>query len=1013
MKPARAFLLGIGVSAALVLVVGGLAFNSSVQTWMARRALAARPGLHATLGSVAAGVSRVRLREVRIESRGAVLTLPALETELPLFSAAFRGRVLVARLVAKGWILDLTQAPHLAAALAALPAGGAATGSAPAPARGFSFLPSARAAGPAAPAAPPLFQGLFRELQLPFDLTLDGVELEGDVILPPLAGRTGPHRVHVAIRGGGLGAGRGDGRFAITLTAAKNDGGILTVQTALAAAMDTPRTFTRLSARSEADVTGGKFPQGITLAVRGTADRTAAGEDYQLTLTGKRAQLLAVQANFSAADAGIDGTWKLDLHDADLSPFAFGRPLPAFMAKGGGQFETDAAFAQVHATGRLDASVDRLAALRSELSAVGAVELATDFDVLQHAGSPRVAHLTATVTGAAPVLHLRALQDFEFNLSTGALRVADPTKDLLDVSVAGLPLAWAQPFLDDFAVSGGAVRGEFAASARDGGLALRARRPLTVAHLSVSHAGQPLLRDVDVSLNASADYTPQGWQAQIASFTVRSDDATLLALDAKAGRLNGNGEPLKAAGHWSANLPGWLTQPVAAGRAELAGGILQGEFTAGLGKTQALQTTLAFTNLIASDQERLPAIALDLRADVAADGKITFSAPLTVTRAGRTSDLTIGGTLARAGAGRTLDARMTSNLLVARDIQLLALPLAAAASPAAASNAPDTASVVPFWKGISGRVALALEKVVYADQFQVTGIGGELRVEAGAITFNGVRASVGPGSGLTLAGGLAFDAREPRPYSLAVDIGVTAFDPAPAFRAIDPASLPTIEGRFDLAGHVTGAGDDLEELARRARGQFQLTSKAGLFRGLPADVAESLKQPPSMLSGAVDSVGSMLGVKKDRMDDANRYIDKQGKIVVEIADRLKTIAYDQISVSVDRDADHNLNLSEFTLISPEIRLEGTGRVVYQPGISLLDRPLDLRLQLSARGQMAELMGKVGLLGTRQDSLGYTNMSAPLWIGGSMASVDTSAVKKTLVAAAAFKNAGSLLEMIGL
>jgi hypothetical protein len=149
------------------------------------------------------------------------------------------------------------------------------------------------------------------------------------------------------------------------------------------------------------------------------------------------------------------------------------------------------------------------------------------------------------------------------------------------------------------------------------------------------------------------------------------------------------------------------------------------------------------------------------------------------------------------------------------------------------------------------------------------------------------------------------------------------------------------------------------------------------------------------------------------MDDANRYIDKQGKIVVEIADRLKAIAYDQISVAVDRDEDLDLNLSEFTLISPEVRLEGTGKIAHQSGVPLLSQPLDLRLQLSARGHMAELMSKVGLLSPRQDSLGYTTMSDPLWIGGSIADVDTSAVKKTLIAAAAFKNAGSLLEMIGL
>lgn len=1026
MKPARAVLVCVGVVAALVLVIGGAAFNSTVQTWVARRVLANRPALHVTLGSVAARPGRVELREVRVASHGAVLTLPSLETELPLLSAGLRHRVFVSRLVAKGWTLDLTRAPQLAAALAAFPSRFAAhevaspsgsrtaARSDPARARGFSFLASARAADTAAAMTPPLFQGLLRELQLPVDLTLDGVELEGDVLLPPFAGYTGPRAVHVVVRGGGLAAGPGEGRFTIALTGTAVEGGRLEMHTVLMAGMDTPRTFTHLSAQSDAGVTGKKFPQGIKLSLVAAARRTAGGEAYQVTLTGNRTELLALQADFTAADGQIAGTWKGDLHDGDFSPFALGHPLPAFVAKGAGRFETDAAWAALHATGQLTASVDRLAVLRPELSAVGAVELAADFDVVQHTNSLRIAHLAATVTGAAPVLRLRALQDFEFNLSTGALRVADPTQDLLEVFVQGLPLAWAQPFLHDFSIAGDAVRGEFVASARDGGLALRARRPLTIARLSLSQSGRPLLREVDVSLDASADYTPLGWQAQVADFTVRHDGAILLALDAKAGRLTGAGETLKATGRWSANLPGWFAQPLAQARAELAGGIAQGDFTASLGKTQAFQATIALTNLVTVDRAALPPLALEVRADVAADGKITFNAPLTVGPPERRSDLTVGGTIVPAGTTTTLDAQMTSDLLIAEDMQLLALPLAAVAPASSATEAPAAgADTMPFWNGVNGRVAIALKKIVYADEFQITGVGGELRIEAGALTFDGIRASFGPDSGLTLNGGLTFDRRAARPYALAAGLAVNNFDSAPAFRAIDPAKLPTVEGRFDIAGRLIGAGDTLDELIRRTRGQFQLTSKGGMFRGLPADVAESLKQSPSMLSGAVNSVGSLLGVKKDRMDDANRYIDKQGKIVVEIADRLKAVAYDQISVAVDRDEDLDLNLSEFTLISPEVRLEGTGKIAHQSGVPLLSQPLDLRLQLSARGHMAELMSKVGLLSPRQDSLGYTTMSDPLWIGGSIADVDTSAVKKTLIAAAAFKNAGSLLEMIGL
>ncbi len=102
MKPVRLLFLGAAALALLVVAVGLFALNSRVQTWAARRALAARPELHATLGAVAAGLGQVVLKDMCVESRGAVLTVPSLEADLPLVSAGLSKRVLVTRLVAKG-----------------------------------------------------------------------------------------------------------------------------------------------------------------------------------------------------------------------------------------------------------------------------------------------------------------------------------------------------------------------------------------------------------------------------------------------------------------------------------------------------------------------------------------------------------------------------------------------------------------------------------------------------------------------------------------------------------------------------------------------------------------------------------------------------------------------------------------------------------------------------------------------------------------------------------------------
>jgi len=98
-----------------------------------------------------------------------------------------------------------------------------------------------------------------------------------------------------------------------------------------------------------------------------------------------------------------------------------------------------------------------------------------------------------------------------------------------------------------------------------------------------------------------------------------------------------------------------------------------GDFIASVaGKTEVL-AKFALTELVADPKrttETLPTISAEIRADIAADGKITLSAPSPFTRDGRKSDLSLSGTLASTPAGLAVDARLASTLLVVEDVQI-------------------------------------------------------------------------------------------------------------------------------------------------------------------------------------------------------------------------------------------------------------------------------------------------------------------------------------------------------
>ena len=131
---------------------------------------------------------------------------------------------------------------------------------------------------------------------------------------------------------------------------------------------------------------------------------------------------------------------------------------------------------------------------------------------------------------------VQSLQPFEFNFKTGERKVADPARELVAIMLQGVPLAWAQPFMSGLTLTGGDLRGEFAVTANNGGVALRPRAPLSINALNLVKAAQPMLSAVDLALDLEADYTPAGWQAAVTSLTLQSGGANLLTLKAKVGQ---------------------------------------------------------------------------------------------------------------------------------------------------------------------------------------------------------------------------------------------------------------------------------------------------------------------------------------------------------------------------------------------------------------------------------------------------------------------------------------------
>ncbi|MBL9200260.1 MAG: hypothetical protein JNL39_07120 [Opitutaceae bacterium] len=969
MKRLRLLLWLAGAGALLCLALVAVALTPSFQTWVARRALAGRADMKASLGEVSAGINRTELRDLRGEFRGATLTIPRAEIEMPVLSAGWQRKAIVTRLTAHGWTLSFPNP----------------VGVTPAPA----------GAQPAsAEAAVRAFVGVFAELNLPLDVAVDGVDLQGEVILPESRGR-----VRVAIKGGGLAAGR-DARFDVTAEAALTGGDVqsVTIGGTLTGSMATARSFNALAVRLDATATGPDFPGGARLRADARAARGAAGETYEAVVVTDGREVLTVSASFPLGAQRIDGAWRVQARDADLAPFSLGKPLPAFALKGEGTFDADAGFAAAHLAGRIEGSADRLAVLRRELEVLGPVSLNATFDLAHRGGVIAARQFEASLGAGGPVTTVRLLQEFEFNPGTRELRTAEVARDLLSVTLHGAPLAWARPWLGGLDAGSARLRGELFATPRNGGVTLRSRAPLAIAGLALAHEGRRQVEGADVVVSLAADYTPQGWQVEIPGLALKAGGDTLLTFEARAGRLAGAGQPLKATGRLIASLPGVLTQPAFAGRATLATGELEVTFAASAAERRELQAVVFARNLSAGAAEqavRLPTVSIDLRMDAGRDNVVAFSAPVLLERDGRKSDLSIIGTLSpAAGLPPVIEALASGAQVFVEDAQVWA---AIAAGPAAPGGMPvPKVTAGPPWSGLNGAIGLRLRELVFSDSLKASNITGRVRLDAGMVKLEGLQAGLGEAGRVNADGRVTFDASAPQPYALAVDLRLKEIDPAPLWGPAGQGDAAPVEGRFDLEGAIASGAAALPELPAAAAFEAQLTSKGGLFRVLPVNVAQAAENTGGF-AAFFASIGSITGRK------AGAAIAGRPEAVAEFVRALNPIAFDQLSMQLTRDAAGATTLRNLALIAPELRLTGAGTSTPAAGPGLLDDELAMEFRLRARGRQAELLKYLGLLGPKVDRLGYAECTEPFRVGGTVGQPDASELSRRFAAVALEKS----------
>jgi len=336
--------------------------------------------------------------------------------------------------VAKGWTLDLSHWAEPAAAphpVGSVPESAAQTGSAARP--GLAPAQEAERA----------FRGILSRLNLPMEGTLDGVTLQGDVLVPTAPGKT-PATVHVTVTGGGLSPGS-DGTFALDAISDMADAGwtwsSISAHGTVTVRMESPRTVGSVGIKADVSAKNGSLSEDLTLEAA-VAGGGAAAETYSVAVGRGGRDLLSMKGNVPGEARLLSGTWSLDLRDSDLVAFAPDRSLPNFSISGTGQFETDSSFARVHARGTLGGIAAHLGVLARPLDGLGTTSVDARFDATQSGHSVRFDSLRVSLGREKPAAVAQSLQPFDVDERTGDLSLDGTLADWMDVSVPGFPMAW-------------------------------------------------------------------------------------------------------------------------------------------------------------------------------------------------------------------------------------------------------------------------------------------------------------------------------------------------------------------------------------------------------------------------------------------------------------------------------------------------------------------------------------------------------------------------------------------
>ncbi len=607
------------------------------------------------------------------------------------------------------------------------------------------------------------------------------------------------------------------------------------------------------------------------------------------------------------------------------------------------------------------------------------------------------------------VLDLELQQAITADLTKKTFAAANPQDSVARVRLGEIPLAWAQAFVPKSQFAGNVAGGSFEITARTADdLSINATQPLVVRGATASLDGKPTVQNLDLSADFTATMRSEAIRYEVRRLEVKQG-ATLLAQLIVAGEASFAKKPtIVAKGTLEADIPALSAQPALASFATLSRGRVATTFDVNLGEAIGAKAKISGKGLTAREGNRLLG-DLDITVDATlnADGSGRISAPVVLASGVRRSDVAIDGTFSqKTGGPLQLVGRVASTQLYVDDFTPLAglaptspdAPKPAVARPGTRPTTPAPpvakADTAPFWQAVRGKIDVDLKNVIYGKDYPISGIRGTAVITENRLSLDGLQGRLKENP-FKANGVVNFNAQQPKPYVLTGAADVNNFDVGEFLRAANPNERPAIESKVNVTAKLNGTGATVGELGKNVYGTFDLTGSQGVLRALGRKTEMA-------------STGSALLGLAGALTNSNQTV-----AIAEVTRALSELQFDTFKMQVERGADLSFKLSNIEFVSALMRTTGNGRIVNRggPDADVQNQPMEILLQFGAKGQLAQLLGKAGVLGQNADEQGYQLLQRTFTVGGTPSKPDSSALWKFLIGEAATRGLPALQDLL--